>query len=108
MNQTTLSAKEQRKVFGVTGKPIQAERVFVKDMPFDHAGTETRSWLIITPDGRVIRTNSYNGALGRNFDPQGNGVSHPAPTDDKGLKRITKGYTEVTDESALPKFVELA
>lgn len=102
----TSTAKAQRQLFGVTGQPIRAVRVLSKPMAFDHKATEARSWIIVTPEGTIIRANSYNGGLGRNFDPNAAGVSHPLPSDEKAQKKAFKGYEDVQG-NALPGFVTL-
>lgn len=85
--------KQLRQQFGVSGVAIVAAKAYVKPMEFDHPGVKAESWILVTPDQKLIRVNTYDGNAGRNFDPST--VTHAAPSDAKELKRKLKGYTEV-------------
>ena len=95
-----MTAKELRAKFGVSKAPLQVAadaRVFVKDMEFseEHSGkVETRSWIVIT-GGKLHRSNTYNGNLGKGGNPLASYNTEDAPTEDKILTKKTKGYTEV-------------
>jgi hypothetical protein len=77
----TSAAKLNRQRFGIHGTPVPATKVYVKDMAFDHDGVsknsdgttteriETKSWIVMTPDGRRCHLNTYNGNVGPKVDP---------------------------------------
>jgi hypothetical protein len=90
------SQKALRAKFGVKQTPIQATQAFKKVMPFDHEGTETRSWILITPDNKIVRANLYNGQAGKNFNPDDS--TRDKPVSEKDMKRALKGYEEVPVE----------
>lgn len=85
-------SKQERQKFGKLGGPITADRAFVKDMPFDHDGTHTQSWILVNGNQRT-HVNSYDGNLGRKitslkwyeFDPE-----------DKKMQKKLKEYEEVS------------
>lgn len=95
-----MTTKELRQKFGVSKAPLlvaKDARVFVKNMPFDeeHSGKiETRSWIVIT-GGKLHRSNTYNGGLGKGGNPLASYNTEDAPADDKALTKKTKGYAEV-------------
>lgn len=94
MSSSAVQAKKSDRVkFGVTGKPVVAKQVFMKAMEHD-SQKSTKSWILVTPDNRVLRVNTYDGNAGKNFDPNGEGVSHEMP-DQKTWNKKLKGYTEV-------------
>lgn len=105
-NSSTVASIEKtvREQFGITGQPIPAKRVWVKDMNFDHDGVnvqngtvtrkiETKTWIIDTGDGRRVVVNTYDGKTGKNFDPAV--FNYPMPQDEAGIKKMTKKYAEV-------------
>ena len=106
-----MTPKEIRLKYGVnkTAKKIEADaRVFVKTMPFDpaHEGKiETKSWIVIS-GGKIHRSNTYNGNLGKNGNPTAAYNTEDASgLDEKGLAKKVKGYVEV-DATECP-FVEV-
>ena len=91
---TASSQKAMRAKFGVTQKPVEAVKAFKKAMSFDHDNVTAESWILLTPDNKIVRANLYNGQAGKNFNPVDN--TQPAPAaDTKEYRKATKGYTEV-------------
>lgn len=95
-----MTTKELRKKFGVTKAPLLVKadaQVFVKDMAFDeeHSGKiVTRSWIVIS-GGKLHRSNTYDGNLGKGGNPTASYNTEDAPADEKALAKKTKGYAEV-------------
>ena len=90
--------KALRLKFGVSMAPIAATRVYRKPMDFDHKNVDTQSWILITPDNKIVRANSYDGNLKKNYDAKQ--FTHEVPLtngeiDEKALTRKLKGYTQV-------------
>lgn len=106
-----MTPKEIRVRYGVSKAPFAVSsdaRVFVKDMNFDqeHSGKiETKSWIVIS-GGKLHRSNTYNGNLGKNGNPAAECNTEVAPADEKALAKKIKGYTEV-DASDCP-FIEVS
>jgi hypothetical protein len=108
MNQTSntqaQAAKVLRAKYGVHGVPTPATKVYVKDMAFDHDGVnknsdgsttekiETKSWILITPDGRRCHLNTYNGEVGAKVDPANFTYDALPP---KEMAKKLKKYREV-------------
>lgn len=105
-----MSPKEIRARYGVSNAPLQVgadTKVYVKAMEFDsqHAGAiETKSWIVIA-GGKLHRSNTYNGNLGRKGNPLAEYNTEVAPTDEKTLARKVKGY-ELVETSSCP-FIEV-
>ena len=97
------AAKARRHLLGLATAPVKATKVYRKAMDFDHKDIETRSWILITPEGKRCHLNSYNGALGKNVDP----ATFTYEADPKTLSKKLKSYEEVTDPTQIPEFVEL-
>lgn len=100
-----MSGKKQlRAIFGLASGPITGTAVYKKDMEFDHPNIQTNSWIVINDQNKtLVHANTYDGRLGRNYDPTV--FTHAIPTDAKDLRKKLKGYTQVTTD--LPEVFRL-
>lgn len=100
-----MSGKKQlRAMFGLATGPITGTAVYKKDMEFDHPNIQTNSWIVIDDRSKtLVHANTYDGRLGRNYDPAV--FTHPIPADAKDLRKKLKGYTQVTTD--LPEVFKL-
>jgi hypothetical protein len=97
--------KEARLKYGVRKAALVVSpdaKAFRKDMEFDHAETKAESWVVIDPnlklphpEGTLVRANTYNQNIGKRADYLNPSNCRVAPTDEKDIKKVTKGYTEV-------------
>ena len=85
--------KETRQKYGIQGEPIVADRVFVKDMNFDHDDVDAQSWMLIHGDQRTS-VNTYDGNLGRKFN-QDSLQWYPYDPENKKLSKKLEDYSEV-------------
>jgi len=86
-----MSQKQIRRKFGVTRRPLEATRVYGREMGFDHKDVDTRTLLVINEDDRTyIHVNLYNGNMGRNFDPASTMQPLPDLDSEDGQKWLTK------------------
>ena len=96
MTESKIS-KEDRKLYGVSGKPLVATRVFAKPMShkFENVNTPTVLKVLNESEGTVTSANVYDGNLGKNFKAEC--YTHPLPEDlDKQIaKWEAKGFVEI-------------
>lgn len=107
---STTAAKKARELYGKTGKPIRATKVWHMDMSnFPDPDTKAECWVIENAtDGTIVFANTYNGQLGKDWDPAH--YTHIAANLDskKHAKRIKK-YKEVSiDQCPVAEAVETA
>lgn len=88
--------KETRQKYGIQGTPITADRVFMKEMEFDHDDVDAKSWMLIHGDVRTS-VNTYDGNLGRKFN-QDSLQWYPYDPENKKLSKKLRDYTEVDVE----------
>jgi hypothetical protein len=102
----TSAAKTVRLQLGTLPGPITATRAFSKPIgdAESFAGKVGQSWVVLTPEGRMVRANTYDGNLGKKFSVTDHN-SEVIPSDEKVLTKKLKGYTEVTSD--LPAFINL-
>jgi hypothetical protein len=104
---TASSSKASRQLLGTLPGPITGTKVYSKmGNASDFNGKEPVSFVVLTPDQRMIRATTYGGNLGKRFS-LGDHNSGPIPAD-KDLARALKGYSEVTDAAILPGCIVLA
>ena len=88
---------ENRKRYGVSGKPTQATRVLAKPMEHDFNGKKGISMFIINDQtGTFVGANSYDGELGKNFTAEGQTHTLPAASDEKWKIWRKRGYVEAS------------
>jgi hypothetical protein len=103
--QTQTPTKADRKVMGHLTAPIAATKVYSKGGDASKFnGKEPVSFLIFTPENKVVRATTYGGNLGKGFN-LGDHNTSDVPTSDKDLKHMMKGYSDVTGTP--PAFVAL-
>lgn len=91
-------AKMDRKKYGVSGKPVVADRVLVKKM--GHFASQTppqQAFALLainTKAGTYTSVNQYNGCTGTGYNAEG--MTHPLPDakSDKWKKWRKNGYVE--------------
>ena len=66
-----MKSREIREKFGVAKRAVEATKVFIREMGFDHKHVETRTALVINEnEGTYCHLNLYDGNLGRNVEPR--------------------------------------
>jgi len=82
--------KEQRKLYGLSGKPLLATRILSKPMnPGDFNGQKSFATIVINDHAKTITpANHYNGNLGANFNAQ----PRPLPSEDRFKDYAARGY----------------
>jgi len=82
--------KEQRKLYGLSGKPLEATRILQKPMNAgDFNGQKSFATIVINDHAKTITpANHYNGNLGANFNAQ----PRPLPGEDRFKDYAARGY----------------
>lgn len=85
--------EDDNKLYGVTGNPHPAVKVYRKPISFDQPGLELEviAWVLITADRQITFVNTYNGVTGDKFDPK---QSTTRMTDEELVEKLV-GYKEV-------------
>ena len=96
-----MTDKENRKRFGISGKPLLATRILTKPMnKGDFNGQVSNATIVINDHAKTITpANHYGGNLGANFNAQ----PRPLPGEDRFREYASRGYAEgnVADHPAL-------
>lgn len=95
-NEAARAAKQHRLRFGKAGGPIPATRVLYKPMEnFSDPKVKAECWIIEnSKTGTVTFANTYDGIVGRDWDPSYS-TFQIASLDAKKHAKRTKGYKEV-------------
>jgi len=92
---TTLDQNARLQKYGLAGGPLQAERLFVKQLDSSHFRGK-RSWAIMAVNGSTATgANIYGDRFGARYNPE---RYRSAFSEEKVGKWMGKGYHEATEE----------
>ena len=98
-----MTDKERRKLYGLSGKPLNATRVLQRSMNSGDFNGQEAFCLLVIDDvaGTITPMNTYNGNAGSNFNPQPRPL--PGTGSDRWKTYEGRGYKpgKVEDHKAL-------